>query len=230
MQRGVLSGPPGFPTRLSAFASPRAAYRDEPVRGRAPITYRAGFSRSLAGCFAILRSSNSGPITYPRHRAPIPSGTVRSPCRRICSGRAFSRKSLYPPQLVGDLCVSLDADRLGRALPRLSSSIPWHDLLNRMSATDVVGREIFASDRARPRRAAQCLDLYNLLLVEFCDFPFLKKDLVFQTTIRSPVEEALRSWDGGTISTWRRSSGSSVRAARCAGCEHPRRADQRGLI
>ena len=104
---------------------------------------------------------------------------------------------LYPPQLVGDLCVSLDADRLGRALPRLSSSILWHDLLNRMSATDVVGREILRRIVLDQGELHNASNLYNLLLVEFCDFPFLKKDLVFRNDYSlSQVEEALRSWDG----------------------------------
>jgi hypothetical protein len=104
---------------------------------------------------------------------------------------------LYPPQLVGDLCVSLDSDRLCRAMPRLSSVTLWYQLRDRMSATDMVGREILRRIVLDQGELHNTSNLYNLLLVEFCDFPFLKKDLVFRNDYSlSQIEEVLRNWDG----------------------------------
>jgi len=128
-------------------------------------------------------------------RHAIQQGEIRLSAH--LQGQGVQPEILYPPRLVGDLCVNLEPDRLAQALPRLSSIILWQHLQDRMNVTDAIGREILRRIVLDQGELHSTSNLYNLLLLVFCDFPFIKKDLVLRNDYSlSQIEEALQSWEG----------------------------------
>jgi hypothetical protein len=121
--------------------------------------------------------------------------------------RALIRGGIYPNVLftgktVVDLCFN-NADRLVRRLSRLSGIILWGRVRNELAALAAapepsgasVGEEMVRRRVHDEASFENNTNLYNLFLIELCDFPFIKKDIVFRNQyLVGQIEDVIEGW------------------------------------
>src|SRR6202035_5470190 len=114
-------------------------------------------------------------------------------------------KVLYTGNSVIDVCFRAEPNELIDRLNRLSGIILWRRLRGPLRSILLAQRDIgVAAVVETLRRLVQeetaqqnNMNLYNLFMLELCDYPFLKKDLVFRDQYSvGQIEDVVEAWTG----------------------------------
>lgn len=119
--------------------------------------------------------------------------------------QGFDPEILFNPKNVLDAFFAVDSLRLDEAVNRLTSAALWRRIGRSLPSIDgstattrLEGsgvRELLRRVLANEGELRNNTNLYNLIMLEFCDFPFLKKDLVYRNQYHLiQIQEVLDKW------------------------------------
>lgn len=115
--------------------------------------------------------------------------------------RGFNPEILFDPKDVVDALFALEPPRRNQLLQRLTAQHTWHQIRNHMMGTENSAVPEAALSARLLRVVADdselhnSTNLYNLLMMELCDFPFIKKDLVYRNDyFLHQIQDAVAGW------------------------------------
>jgi hypothetical protein len=152
--------------------------------------------------FAISRKTFDAP-PFQRFWAKYRPGSSRFHSihkGEIGLSQALIRGGIYPSVLftgktVVDVCFN-NADRLVNRLSRLSGIILWDRVRTELGTLGAAVGEEMVRRRVHDEASFENnTNLFNLFLIELCDFPFIKKDLVFRNQyLVGQIEDVVEGW------------------------------------